>query len=157
MQKFSFFSPKISFFCQNSSIIQRTLTNYSSNWPYYNYPSPCINISHKSCLKPKIIQENSKNKNPKTAYFRLNFCLFGLHSFWFHLTNIILHSITSTLFVRTCLEVARLEAPFATVAGLLFAVHPVHTEAVSFPNTFIALKQNRNKTSKKTQKAILNF
>ncbi|XP_074034242.1 protein O-mannosyl-transferase TMTC1, partial [Leptinotarsa decemlineata] len=60
-----------------------------------------------------------------------NYKLFGLKSTWFHLTNVLLHAIACILFTRVCLCVAHLKPPFATIAGLLFAVHPIHTEAVT--------------------------
>lgn len=63
--------------------------------------------------------------------YRTNYLLFGLQPLWFHITNVLLHSVASILFTRVCLCVAGLKPPFATLAGLLFAVHPIHTEAVS--------------------------
>nr|CAI5857876.1 unnamed protein product [Callosobruchus analis] len=59
------------------------------------------------------------------------YALVGLQPFWFHLGNVLLHAAASSLFARTCLRVADLRPHFAALAGLLFAVHPVHTEAVS--------------------------
>ncbi|CAG9860211.1 unnamed protein product [Phyllotreta striolata] len=63
--------------------------------------------------------------------FRANYLIFGLKPAWFHLTNVLLHGIACFLFTRVCLCVARLKPPFAAAAGLLFATHPVHTEAVT--------------------------
>lgn len=51
---------------------------------------------------------------------------------WFHATNILLHTTVCMLFTRVCGAVAGLRKNFATLAGLLFAVHPIHTEAVSY-------------------------
>lgn len=62
---------------------------------------------------------------------RLNFYLFGLKPIWFHLTNILMHAIVCVLFTRVCIIVAGLKNNFAIIAGILFAVHPIHTEAVS--------------------------
>lgn len=64
--------------------------------------------------------------------FRANYLCFGLQSVWFHATNVLLHAAATLLFTRVCLCVAGLKPPFATLAGLLFAAHPIHTEAVSF-------------------------
>lgn len=50
---------------------------------------------------------------------------------WFHATNVALHAAACILFTRVCTSVAGLRPPFAAAAGLLFAAHPVHTEAVS--------------------------
>lgn len=63
--------------------------------------------------------------------FRLNYYLFGLKPIWFHFTNILMHTIVCILFTRVCHIVAGLRDNFAFAAGLLFAVHPIHTEAVS--------------------------
>ncbi|KAF7282124.1 hypothetical protein GWI33_003239 [Rhynchophorus ferrugineus] len=55
--------------------------------------------------------------------------MFGLTPVAFHLTNIALHAIACILFTRVCICLAGLKPPFATLAGLMFSVHPIHTEA----------------------------
>lgn len=55
----------------------------------------------------------------------------GLTPSWYHATNIALHAIACVLVTRVSLVVAALRPGFAALAGLLFAAHPVHTEAVS--------------------------
>ncbi|XP_056640084.1 protein O-mannosyl-transferase TMTC1-like [Diorhabda sublineata] len=73
-----------------------------------------------------------KSYRPFTVLtFRANYLIFGLKPAWFHLTNILLHSAACSLFTRVCLCVAGLRPPFAAIAGLLFATHPIHTEAVT--------------------------
>ncbi|KAK4881247.1 hypothetical protein RN001_004566 [Aquatica leii] len=62
---------------------------------------------------------------------RANYLCFGLQPVWFHATNIGLHATACVLFTRVCLCVAGLKPPFATLAGLLYATHPIHTEAVT--------------------------
>uniref|UniRef100_A0A182FV67 Uncharacterized protein n=1 Tax=Anopheles albimanus TaxID=7167 RepID=A0A182FV67_ANOAL len=59
----------------------------------------------------------------------LNYLIFGLRSVWFHATNVALHAAATVLFTRVCLTVAGLRRNFAILAGILFAVHPIHTEA----------------------------
>jgi protein O-mannosyl-transferase len=68
------------------------------------------------------------------ATFALNWRFSGAHPFGFHLFNLILHA------VATCLLLLLLEAllgssppakAVAFVAALIFAVHPLHTEAVA--------------------------
>lgn len=66
-----------------------------------------------------------------SIFSRLNFYLFGLKPIWFHLTNILMHAIVCVLFTRVCIIVAGLKNNFAIIAGIMFAVHPIHTEAVS--------------------------
>ena len=63
--------------------------------------------------------------------FRLNYLMSGLTPSWYHATNIALHAIACVLVTRVSLAVASLRPGFATLTGLLFAAHPVHTEAVS--------------------------
>ncbi len=48
---------------------------------------------------------------------------------WFHFVNLLIHAGATVLFVSVAL--AWLPLPGATVAGLTFAVHPVHVEAVA--------------------------
>lgn len=45
-----------------------------------------------------------------------------------------LHAAVCILFTRVCIVVAGLRKNFAAIAGILFAVHPIHTEAVSHEN-----------------------
>lgn len=46
--------------------------------------------------------------------------------------------MVSVLFTRVALRIAGMKPPFATLAGLLFAVHPIHTEAVSKLDIFLS-------------------
>lgn len=55
----------------------------------------------------------------------------GLSPMWYHATNVALHAGACILVTRVSLVVAALRPGFAALAGLLFATHPVHTEAVS--------------------------
>jgi uncharacterized membrane protein len=57
--------------------------------------------------------------------------LFGLNAVAFHVTNILLHTLATVLFIYVCKNVINFNKKLATMAGLLFAVHPIHTEAVS--------------------------
>lgn len=51
------------------------------------------------------------------------------HGFFYHLTNILLHALATGLTLRLGRTI--LPAAAANLSGLLFAVHPIHTEAVS--------------------------
>ncbi|XP_076748886.1 protein O-mannosyl-transferase TMTC1 isoform X2 [Xylocopa sonorina] len=66
-----------------------------------------------------------------TLTFRLNYLMSGLTPSWYHATNIALHAIACVLVTRVSLAVASLRPGFAALTGLLFAAHPVHTEAVT--------------------------
>ena len=62
---------------------------------------------------------------------RANYQVSGFQPLWFHVCNVLLHAAASLLFTRVCLAVAGLQPNFAGAAGVLFAAHPIHTEAVS--------------------------
>jgi tetratricopeptide (TPR) repeat protein len=54
----------------------------------------------------------------------------GFRPAWFHAVNVLLHALVTALVVRLALSMA-LPWTAALVTGLLFAVHPVHVEAVA--------------------------
>jgi protein O-mannosyl-transferase len=61
--------------------------------------------------------------------FATDWALSGGDARWFHLVNVLWHAAASLL---VCVLAAELLAPAAALAaGLLFAVHPVHVEAVA--------------------------
>ncbi|XP_077356844.1 protein O-mannosyl-transferase TMTC2-like isoform X2 [Festucalex cinctus] len=65
-----------------------------------------------------------------TLTFRLNYVLHGLRPFGYHLLNVALHGLVTaafTAFTRPLLG----GGLWTLLAGLLFASHPVHTEAVA--------------------------
>jgi protein O-mannosyl-transferase len=55
--------------------------------------------------------------------------LWGDHTLGYHLVNIVLHAIAAG-FVWAILR--RLEVPGAAVAGIVFALHPIHVESVAW-------------------------
>ncbi len=63
------------------------------------------------------------------ATFRLNYLLHGLEPMGYHLVNVVLHGVVCLLYATMCALVSR-SVWQSLVAGLLFAVHPIHTEAV---------------------------
>ncbi|CRL08148.1 CLUMA_CG020877, isoform A, partial [Clunio marinus] len=79
------------------------------------------------------LKESHKSYRPLTTLtFRLNKYFFGIDSaFWFHVVNVFLHGLSSILFTRICSRVARFKSNFSLIAGIFFAVHPIHTESVS--------------------------
>ncbi|KAM8891385.1 LOW QUALITY PROTEIN: protein O-mannosyl-transferase TMTC2 [Spinachia spinachia] len=65
-----------------------------------------------------------------TLSFRLNHAVGGLEPWGYHLVNVALHGAVTGLFT----SLARLllgGGPWSLLAGLLFASHPIHTEAVA--------------------------
>ncbi|XP_076318476.1 protein O-mannosyl-transferase TMTC2-like isoform X1 [Tachypleus tridentatus] len=63
--------------------------------------------------------------------FRMNYWLGGLDPWGYHVINVLLHVVVSGLFTHLAAGVFLQRALPTAVAGLLFAVHPIHTEAVS--------------------------
>ena len=80
---------------------------------------------------PMHVEGSHKSYRPLVvATFRLNYLVHELEPMGYHLVNVLLHAAVSYLYVRLCLLVFVATWP-ALVAGLLFAVHPIHTEAVA--------------------------
>lgn len=61
--------------------------------------------------------------------YQLNWLISGLEPFGFHLTNILLHAINALLVARILFQLTD-KKWLSIFAGLIFAVHPLHTEAV---------------------------
>jgi len=74
-----------------------------------------------------------KSYRPLTVLtFRLNYAIHGLQPMGYHVINVMLHCLATLLFLHTCWHVIFTSCSGAALlAGLLFATHPVHTEAVS--------------------------
>lgn len=64
------------------------------------------------------------------ATFRLNFLLHGLSPAGYHALNVILHILNTAVFMEVIRKISG-NSLLATLAGLSFAVHPIHTEAVA--------------------------
>ena len=80
---------------------------------------------------PMDDKDSHKSYRPLcVATFRLNYLLHELQPMGYHLVNVLLHGAVCYLYVQLCGVVFSQVWP-ALIAGLLFAVHPIHTEAVS--------------------------
>ncbi|XP_072876691.1 protein O-mannosyl-transferase TMTC1 isoform X7 [Chlorocebus sabaeus] len=62
---------------------------------------------------------------------RLNIFLTGMNPFYFHAVNVILHCLVTLVLMYTCDKTVFKNRGLAFVTALLFAVHPIHTEAVA--------------------------
>ncbi|XP_010881602.1 protein O-mannosyl-transferase TMTC2 isoform X1 [Esox lucius] len=94
--------------------------------------TPWINIFYDDFWGTLLTHSGShKSYRPLcTLSFRLNHALGGLEPWGYHLANVGLHGAVTALFTW----LARLllgGGPWGLLAGLLFASHPVHTEAVA--------------------------
>lgn len=79
---------------------------------------------------PMAEERSHKSYRPLTVLtFRLNYLFSELSSASYHLLNVGLHSVVCVLFLRFCRLF--LDKTSSLVAALLFAVHPIHTEAVT--------------------------
>uniref|UniRef100_A0A2C9JYV8 dolichyl-phosphate-mannose--protein mannosyltransferase n=1 Tax=Biomphalaria glabrata TaxID=6526 RepID=A0A2C9JYV8_BIOGL len=63
--------------------------------------------------------------------FRLDYYLSGGDSRWFHVVNIMLHALVVFVLTQVCQNVLKMSSLATLVATSLFAVHPIHTEAVT--------------------------
>lgn len=82
-------------------------------------------------LRPSWFAGESREHRPLTTWtFALNWAAHGLRPFGYHLANVLGHAGVSALVV---LLAVRVGAPLAAaaIAGALFALHPIHTEAVA--------------------------
>ncbi|KAI8511022.1 RNA processing [Branchiostoma belcheri] len=59
----------------------------------------------------------------------INHLIGGLDPAGFHAVNMLLHTAVTVLYMYVCEQVVFSCVHLALLAGLMFAVHPVHTEA----------------------------
>ncbi|KAI8439902.1 hypothetical protein MSG28_001363 [Choristoneura fumiferana] len=102
----------------------------SSVWRWRN----CMNthILHKLSYRKVAGEQGNSFSSLIWTSAKLNHALAGLRPWWWHACNVTLHAACCALVARACVTIARLQRPFAALAALLFAVHPVHTEAPYF-------------------------
>ncbi|XP_078424631.1 protein O-mannosyl-transferase TMTC1 isoform X1 [Cetorhinus maximus] len=82
----------------------------------------------------KSMRDNSSHKSYRPLCiltFKLNIFLGGMTPFYFHMVNVGLHCAVTSLLLYTCDKAVFQDRRLAFLAALLFAVHPVHTEAVT--------------------------
>ncbi|XP_060558909.1 protein O-mannosyl-transferase TMTC3-like [Ruditapes philippinarum] len=79
---------------------------------------------------PMSMERSHKSYRPLCVLtFRFNYMLSELEPMSYHLLNIILHAIVCIMYMKMC-NMFIPELP-SFVAAMLFAVHPIHTEAVT--------------------------
>ncbi|XP_074126745.1 protein O-mannosyl-transferase TMTC1 isoform X2 [Sminthopsis crassicaudata] len=82
----------------------------------------------------KGMAENTSHKSYRPLCiltFKLNVYLAGMNPFYFHAVNIILHCLVTLVLMYTCDKVVFKDHQLGFVTALIFAVHPIHTEAVT--------------------------
>ncbi|XP_042366875.1 protein O-mannosyl-transferase TMTC1 [Plectropomus leopardus] len=82
----------------------------------------------------KRMADNTSHKSYRPLCiltFKLNILLGGMMPLYFHMVNVCLHCAVTCLLMHTCERCVFEDSRLAFVTALLFAVHPVHTEAVS--------------------------
>ncbi|XP_045144405.1 protein O-mannosyl-transferase TMTC1, partial [Echinops telfairi] len=82
----------------------------------------------------KGMAENTSHKSYRplcVLTFKLNIFLTGMNPFYFHAVNVILHCLVTLVLMHTCDKAVFKHRGLAFVTALLFAVHPIHTEAVA--------------------------
>lgn len=62
--------------------------------------------------------------------FRFNYAIHGLEPLGYHLVNVLCHALVTALYVTVTYRIAG-RVLVATLSGILFACHPIHTEAVA--------------------------
>nr|XP_031363820.1 protein O-mannosyl-transferase TMTC1 isoform X1 [Lonchura striata domestica] len=78
--------------------------------------------------------ENTSHKSYRplcVLTFKLNILLAGMNPFYFHAVNVILHCLVTLVLMYTCDKAVFKDCRLAFVTALFFAVHPIHTEAVT--------------------------
>lgn len=65
------------------------------------------------------------------VWFRLNYLLFGVSPWGWHLTTILLHAACAVLVFKVADRITR-NTVVGTLAGLVFGIHPVHIEGAAW-------------------------
>lgn len=93
--------------------------------------SPLMNIfRHDFWGTPMDKEQSHKSYRPICVLsFRLNYLIHTLQPLGYHLVNLILHAVVCVLYYR--LSRVFVGSKVSLIASILFAVHPIHTEAVT--------------------------
>lgn len=82
--------------------------------------------------KPMSSNTSHKSYRPLCVLtFRVNFLFHGFDPLGFHCVNVFLHVLVCCVYLHFAELVVFKSIRLAAVSGLIFATHPVHTEAVS--------------------------
>ena len=95
--------------------------------------TPLLSLLHNDFWgKPMSDPTSHKSYRPLCVLsFRLNDALHGLDPWGYHAVNVLLHVVCTLCFWWACRKIVFRDEGASVVAGLMFAAHPVHVEAVS--------------------------
>ena len=100
--------------------------------------TPLINLLKNDFWgKPMADPTSHKSYRPLTVLtFRLNYAVNGINPFGYHLVNVLLHVVCVLILWIVCVRIVfvrtgPLHIDLGFLSAALFAVHPIHTEAVS--------------------------
>eukprot|EP00941_MAST-03F_sp_MAST-3F-sp1_P001734 g1734.t1 len=89
-------------------------------------------LSHDFWGYPISSVYSHKSWRPLTVLtYRIQYAIHGAWAAPFRAGNILIHSLSTILFWFVCCRIIRLQTRVAWIATLLFATHPVHTEAIN--------------------------
>ncbi len=123
----------------NGDLVHDDIFAIRTNQDVYQLDTPISNLLINDFWgKPMTDPTSHKSYRPLTVLtFRLNYALDGFNPFGYHLVNIVLHIMCVLLLWCVCVRnvftlTSHLQIDLGFLTAALFAVHPVHTEAVSF-------------------------
>jgi tetratricopeptide (TPR) repeat protein len=93
-------------------------------------------LAHDFWGDPMDDEQSHKSFRPITVWtFRQNFWYAGIQPWGYHAVNVVLHAMTSCVFLLVCRAIMPSKSSkggeVAALAGLMFATHPIHTDAVA--------------------------
>ncbi|MCC6575175.1 MAG: hypothetical protein IT462_15470 [Planctomycetes bacterium] len=118
--------------------MQNGITNWDDNWlitenRYIREISVANVVTILNPFAPQEVREELGNEYlpVRDLSYAINYARDGLNPTGYHSTNLILHLWSALLVMLLCARLTGRRA-LGFVAGLLFAVHPAHVEAVSW-------------------------
>lgn len=106
-------------------------------WAIVNNPDVRLGSSFRNIFSNdfwgKRMADNTSHKSYRPLCiltFKLNILLGGMTPLYFHIVNVCLHCSVTCLLMHMCESWTFEDSRLAFVTALLFAVHPVHTEAM---------------------------
>ncbi|MDO8446222.1 MAG: tetratricopeptide repeat protein [Deltaproteobacteria bacterium] len=125
-----------------------TLNNGFVNWddPTYIYENPHIRLLNLSFIKWAFSSVYFSNWHPLTVIsYALDYAVWGLNPFGYHLTNIVFHAANTFLVFVLAVRLTEcgitqnlkfktqnFQLISASATALLFGIHPVHVESVAW-------------------------